>query len=138
MVKTILDTNVISGLRKPAENRKVATWLGAQRETDLFLSAITLGEIERGVVLQEKKNPEFAAALRTWLNATESQFSDRILDFSAKDARVWGNLSATLGHAGADLMIAATALNNDARVATRNTTDFIPTGVQIVNPFDEI
>ncbi|MGZ2260108.1 PIN domain-containing protein [Roseobacter sp. A03A-229] len=136
MVKVILDTNVVSGLRKPAQNPEVASWLRAQRETDLFLSAITLGEIERGVVLQEKKNPEFAAALRTWLNATVSQFSDRILEFSAQDARVWGGLSATLGHAGADLMIAATALNNDARVATRNTTDFIPTGVPVVNPFD--
>lgn len=138
MVKIILDTNVISGLRKPAQYPEVANWLRGQREADLFLSAITLGEIERGVVLQEKKNPEFAQALRTWLNATELQFSDRILEFSARDARTWGALSATLGHAGADLMIAATALNNDARVATRNTTDFIPTGVSVVNPFDRL
>lgn len=135
-MKIIIDTNVLSGLRKPAQNPKVGAWLRSQRETDLYLSAITLGEIERGVVLQEKKNPEFAKALRTWLNAAELQFSDRILEFSARDARTWGSLSATLGHAGADLMIAATALNNDAMVATRNTADFISTGVSIVNPFD--
>lgn len=137
-MKIIVDTNVLSGLRKPAQYPEVGNWLRAQRETDLFLSAITLGEIERGIVLQEKKNPEFAHALRTWLNATELQFSDRILEFSARDARTWGHLSATLGHAGADLMIAATALNNDARVATRNTADFIPTGVSVVNPFDAL
>ncbi len=137
-MKIILDTNVISALTTPERNSEVASWLVAQRETDLFLSAITLGEIERGVVLQEKRSPEFATALRSWLNATESQFSDRILDFSAKDARGWGSLSATLGHEGADLMIAATALNNDAIIATGNTTDFIPTGVSVVNPFDQL
>lgn len=136
MVKVILDTNVISALRKTAQHPEVASWLRVQRETDLYLSAITLGEIERGIVLQENKNPEFATALRSWLNATESQFSDRILEFSAKDARVWGRLSANLGHVGADLMIAATALNNDTIVATRNTADFVPTGVSVVNPFD--
>lgn len=136
MVKIVLDTNVISALRKPAQYPEVGHWLRAQRESDLFLSAITLGEIERGVVLQEKKNPEFAQSLRAWLNATELQFSDRIFAFSARDARTWGSLSATLGHVGADLMIAATALNNNATVATRNTSDFIPTGVAVVNPFD--
>jgi len=63
-------------------------------------------------------------------------FSDRILPFAAEDARVWGQLSADLGHDGADLMIAATAKNVGATVVTRNTADFAPTEVATLNPFN--
>ena len=61
-------------------------------------------------------------------------FSDRILPFTAEDARHWGQLSARIGHSGADLMIAAQALRRDAVVVTRNIADFAPTGVRLLDP----
>ena len=131
----ILDTNVISALRRPERAEKVAAWLGEQEERELYLSVITLGEIERGIVLQTAKNPPFAADLRHWLDRTVTLFSDRLLAFTTEDAMVWGRLSARLGHPGADLMIAAQGLVREAAVVTGNVADFAPTGVRVVNPF---
>lgn len=131
----ILDTNVISAARRPERSRKLASWLYAQPEETLFLSVITIGEIARGVELQERANPDFAQDLRVWLDRTETLFQDRILPFTSQDARVWGQLSARIGHPGADLMIAATALSHGATVVTRNLSDFAPTGAQTLDPF---
>ena len=132
----ILDTDVISALRRPDRAPAVVRWLGRQDEDSLCLSAITIGEIARGIELQRPRNPAFAGDLGAWLDRTLRLFADRILPFGAEEARVWGGLSARLGHAGADLQIAATALVRDAVVVTRNTADFAPTGVRLENPFD--
>jgi toxin FitB len=131
----LLDTNVISAVRRPERAQQVAQWLQGKPESELFLSVITLGEIERGIGQQEQRNPGFAADLRHWLDRTLLVFSDRILDFNAEDARIWGRLSHRLGHSGADLMIAATALRHGAVLATGNASDFLPTGVQVEDPF---
>lgn len=131
----ILDTNVISGLRRPERAPELVGWLNRQRDEDLFLSVITLGEIARGIARQEAVNPDFARDLRDWLGRTMQLFSDRILDLDAPAARIWGELSAKIGHGGADLLIAATALRHDAVVVTRNTADFAPTGCRLENPF---
>lgn len=131
----ILDTNVISAVRRTERAPKVAAWLAAQTETELFLSVVTLGEIERGIRLQEPKNPDFARDLRAWLERTVTVFADRLLEFDARDAVLWGELSARLGHPGADLMIAAQALARDATVVTGNVSDFAPTGARLLDPF---
>ena len=131
----ILDTNVVSAVRRADRAPAVAAWLGAQAETDLFLSVVTLGEIERGIRLQEPKNPDFARDLRIWLDRTVTVFADRLIDFTARDALIWGELSARIGHPGADLMIAAQALARDAVVVTGNTADFAPTGARLLDPF---
>lgn len=134
-MRFILDTNVISAVRRPDRAPKVAEWLREQAEADLSLSAITLGEIARGIVLQEKQNPDFARDLRAWLDRTVSAFADRVLPFTAQDAVIWGELSAKIGHAGVDLMIAAQAQARDAAVVTGNASDFAPTGVRVIDPF---
>ena len=131
----LLDTNVISAVRRPDRAPQVARWLAARPEEELFLSVITLGEIERGIRRQEARSPAFAAGLRDWVERTVLLFSDRILPFGAEDALIWGRLSAEIGHDGADLMIAATALARDAVVVTGNVADFLPTGVRLDNPF---
>ena len=131
----ILDTNILSATRKPELAPAVSAWLEGRREDELFLSVITLGEIEKGIVRKEKSDPTFAGALREWLSRTVSVFADRILPFISEDARVWGRLSAQLGHAGADLMIAAQALHRNAVIVTRNVADFAPTGALVENPF---
>lgn len=131
----ILDTNVISAIRRPDRAPQVAVWLNGKPEADLFLSVITLGEIERGIRAQESRNPVFAADLRGWLDRTLRLFGDRLLPFTAQDAVIWGRLSQDLGHSGADLMIAASALSRGATVVTGNVDDFRPTGVLLENPF---
>jgi predicted nucleic acid-binding protein len=132
----ILDTDVISALRRPDRAPAVARWLGRQAEDSLYLSAITIGEVARGIALQRPRNPAFAGDLGAWLDRTLLLFADRILPFGAAEAQIWGGLSARPGHAGADLQIAATALVRDAVVVTRNTADYAPTGVRLENPFD--
>lgn len=131
----ILDTNVLSALRRPERSPVVAGWLARQRDEELFLSVITLGEIERGIVRQEQVNPPFARDLRDWMMRTVTLFSDRLLPFGSDEALIWGRLSARLGHSGADLLIAATALARDAVVVTGNVADFRPTGCRIEDPF---
>lgn len=131
----ILDTNVISAVRRPDRAPKVAAWMAERQESELFLSVVTLGEIERGIRLQEAKNPDFAADLRGWLDRTVTLFRDRLLEITAEDARGWGRLSARLGHPGADLMIAAQALVRQGAVVTGNTSDFEPTGARVIDPF---
>tara|TARA_R110002012_G_scaffold171132_1_gene335812 strand:- start:124 stop:525 length:402 start_codon:yes stop_codon:yes gene_type:complete len=131
----ILDTNVISAVRRPDRAPQVAAWLRGKAEQDLFLSVITLGEIERGICQQETRDPIFARDLRTWLDRTVLLFSDRLLAFEAEDARIWGRLSAEIGHIGADLIIAASALRHGAIVVTGNISDFAPTGAALENPF---
>ncbi|WP_210879728.1 type II toxin-antitoxin system VapC family toxin [Roseovarius autotrophicus] len=131
----ILDTNVISAVRRPDRAPQVAAWLRGKAEQDLFLSVITLGEVERGIRQQETRDPAFASDLRIWLDRTVLLFSDRLLAFEAEDARIWGRLSAEIGHNGADLMIAASALRHGAIVVTGNINDFAPTGAVLENPF---
>jgi toxin FitB len=131
----ILDTNVLSAVRRPDRAPQVAAWLQGKPDETLFLSVITLGEIARGIRQQDRRDPAFARDLQLWLDRTVLLFSDRILPFGAEDARIWGRLSAEIGHAGADLMIAATALHHGATVVTGNVGDFAPTGVLLENPF---
>lgn len=134
-MKFLLDTDVLSASRRPERAVAVAAWIKSKPEEDLYLSVVTLGEIERGIALQAGRQPEFAAELRTWIDWTVRLFADRLLPFGPEEARLWGRLSAKLGHHGADLQIAATALAQGAVVVTRNVSDFEPTGVAIENPF---
>ncbi len=130
----LLDTNVLSALRRPERVPTLVGWMRAQTESDLHLSAISIAEIERVAALQDRRNPRFAADLRTWLSTVERQYTDRVLPVDAEVGRLWGCLSARLGHSGNDLWIAAIALVHDATLATGD-ADFAPTGVRLVNPF---
>lgn len=134
-MKFLLDTDVLSASRRPERAVAVAAWIKSKPEEDLYLSVVTLGEIERGIALQAGRQPEFAAELRAWIDRTVRLFADRLLPFGPEEARIWGRLSAKLGHHGADLQIAATALAQGAVVVTRNVSDFEPAGVAVENPF---
>jgi predicted nucleic acid-binding protein len=131
----LVDTDVLSALARRRRNANVVSWLGRQRSGDLFVSVISIGEIERGIALQRRANPEFAATLAAWLDRLLAAYGDRILPFDLAAARRWGQLSAVLGHEGADMQIAATALELGLTVATRNVSDFERTGVAVFNPF---
>jgi len=131
----LLDTMVISEIRKNTPDAGVLRWLSKQRDDQLFLSVVTLGEIERGIEKQRKAMPAFADELAAWLESLTRLYADRILSITPSIALRWGRLSAQLGHDGADLLIAATALVHGLTVATRNTNHFEPAGVSLFNPF---
>ncbi len=132
----LIDTVVLSELRKPQRDAGLSSWVERQRTTDLFVSVITIGEIERGIVRQRARDLDFAAALAAWLDRVLALYGERILPFDLQVARRWGQLSAALGNDSADLMISATALEHGLTVVTRNVSDFEPTGVATLNPFD--
>ena len=129
----LLDTVVVSELRKARPNPNVVAWVGSLGETDAFLSVVTIGEIERGIA--ELADAEFARTLSTWLEDLLRLYADRVLPITADIARRWGRLSAELGHNGADLLVAATAASHRLTVATRNVRHFAPTGVPVFDPF---
>ena len=133
----LIDTVVLSELRKRERHAGVVQWLRSKAVDALFLSAITIGEIERGVLRQRAKNAVFAEALGAWLDRTVETYADRILPVDTLVARRWGRLSTRIGHGGADLLIAATALEYGLTVVTRNVRHFLPTGVPVEDPFQD-
>jgi len=136
-VSFLLDTVVVSELRKRDCNPTVAHWVRSQQASELFLSVVTIGEIEKGISRQRRVNPEFADTLAQWLETTLQHYGDQIIPITTAIARRWGRLSDEIGHSGADLLIAATAIENGLVVVTRNTRHFRPTGVKVVDPFSD-
>ena len=133
----LVDTDVLSALRRRERNPGIARWVLEQRAADLHLSVLSVGEIERGISQQERVNPEFARALASWLDGVVAFYAERILAIDLATTRRWGQLSAMLGHDGADLLIAATALERGLTVVTRNVRHFQPTGVAVIDPSTE-
>ena len=132
----LVDTDVLSALRRRERHPAVVRWVAAQRTSDLYISAITVGEIERGITQQRRVNPTFARELAHWLDRVLTGYNDRILPVDLAAARRWGQLSAMTGHESADLLIAATALERGLTVVTRNARHFEPTGVAVMNPVE--
>lgn len=131
----LLDTNVVSELRRPRPHGAVLEWVRAADETDLHLSAVTLGELQAGIELTRAQAPEKAAELQRWLDALEGQYA--VLQMDARTFREWARLmhrrSDTLYE---DAMIAATARIHGLTVVTRNVADFRPFDVPLLNPFE--
>ena len=132
----LLDTDVLSALRRRERNPGAVRWVEAQRTADIYISVVTVGEIERGIAQQQQRNPSFAQELALWLDRVLAWYSDRILSVDTATARRWGQLSATLGNDGANLLIAATALEHGLTIVTRNVRHFAPTGVPVLNPLE--
>ena len=131
----LLDTMVLSELRKARPNARVVSYLKSQAPDAVFVSAMTIGEIEAGIEKQRGAAPEFAAELAQWLALMELQFADAILPVTPAIAKLWGRLCVQTGNKGIDNLIAATALCHNLTVVSRNVTDFEPTGVRVLNPF---
>jgi predicted nucleic acid-binding protein len=131
----LLDTDVLSEMRKRKCDTGVTKWVRATAEADLYLSAVTIAEIERGIERQQASDPAFAKDLAAWLEFTLRTFGDRILPLTVNVARRWGRLAAQIGNKELDLAIAATALEHGLTVVTGNTKHFQRTGVPLLNPF---
>jgi len=131
----LLDTCVLSELRKPNGNRGVAIWVAGIRPDEAFLSVLTLGEIRRGIELHRAKDARAAGALERWLLGLEAHYAERILPITAAIADRWGRLSLTQPIPVSDGLIAATGLEHRLTVVTRNVVDFERSGVNTLNPF---
>jgi toxin FitB len=131
----LIDTVTLSELRGRRRDPAVVAWFERQRTTDLFLSVISIGEMERGITRQRATDPAFADTLAAWLDQVLALYGERVLLFDLQASRRWGALSAALGYHSADLMIAATALEHGLIVVTRAVSDFERTGVAVLDPF---
>jgi toxin FitB len=130
----LLDTNVVSELRKPRPHGGVVAWLGSLDDAQLYLSAVTLGEIQAGIELTREQAPEKAQEIEAWLELVAGAYN--VLPMDAATFRAWAKLmhrkSDTLYE---DAMIAATAKVHGLTVATRNVADFNALGLDVFNPF---
>ena len=133
----VLDTNVISELRqgKPNQSPEVRAWAASMPASQLFLSAISILELEKGVLALERRTKPQGSALRVWLAGVRATFAGRILPFTDNTAMLCAAMHVPNPRSDRDAMIAATALEHGMTVVTRNVTDFAGTGVQWLNPF---
>ena len=131
----LLDTNVISELRKPKPHGAVVAWVQSIEDKDLFLSAVTIGEIQAGIEITREQDNAKAQHIEQWLDLVASSYN--VLPMTADIFRTWAKLmhrtSDTLYE---DAMIAATAKRHNLIVATRNIADFKGIEVKLLNPFD--
>ena len=134
----IVDTNILSGLRRKARvEPRIAAWMESIEPTDLFVSAITILEIEIGARLMARRDAQQGATLRNWIdNEVLSTFERRILPVDTAVVQKCAALHVPDKRPERDALIAATALVHSMRVVTRNVKDFEPMGVGIVNPFE--
>lgn len=135
----LIDTNVISELRKQRKaNAGVIAFFEQANLTDtpLYLSVISIGELRRGVeLIRYRGDAQQAHTLEIWLENLVQTYQDHILDFTDIESQVWGRLRVPHHENALDKQIAATALVYDLCVVTRNTKDFLNTGVRVLNPF---
>ncbi len=133
----LLDTNVISELRKGRKaHLNVIAWASAVSASSLYLSVITILEIEMGVLKKERQDPSQGAILRAWLNShVLPAFSDKILYIDVAVAQRCAKLHIPDPKAERDALIAATALVHGMNLVTRNVNDFNGTGVELFNPW---
>lgn len=136
----LLDTNVVSELRKIRSNRadiNVAQWAESVDAVDLYLSTITVHELEIGVLLAERRDPPQGAILRTWFDShVLPAFAGRILPVDVAVAQRSAALHVPNPQPAMDSLIAATALVHGMILVTRNVADFIASGVSILNPWE--
>lgn len=132
----LLDTCVLSELRKPKAHPGVTGWMAGIQPEEAFLSVLTLGEIRRGIELRRAKDQAAARALERWLIGLEAHYADRILPITAVIADRWGRLSPNQPLRVTDGLIAATAVEHKLTVVTRNTDDFARSGVSLLDPFE--
>lgn len=132
----LLDTNVVSELRKPRADRHVKRWASGVVASSLFLSVISLLELETGVLQVERRDAKQGAVLRRWLDShVLPAFADRMLAVDTTVALRCAQLHVPDKMANGDALMAATALVHGLTVVTRNTADFEPAGVGLINPW---
>lgn len=134
MTGYLLDTNIISEVRRPKPHGSVVSWIEGLREDQLYISAVTIGELQRGVERLRSHDKAKAVAIESWLDQVATTYS--VLPMDAACFREWARMmEGKAEHLFEDAMIAATARIHGLTVATRNENDFDLLGVDLFNPF---
>ncbi|MEX1203621.1 MAG: type II toxin-antitoxin system VapC family toxin [Dongiaceae bacterium] len=130
----LLDTNVVSELRRPRPHGAVVAWLKGVPDVQLHLSAVTLGELQAGVEITREQDAAKAAAIEAWIDDVEQTWN--LLPMDGRAFRLWAKLMHSRpDRLAEDAMIAATAILHNLTVVTRNARDFKPFGVKTLDPF---
>lgn len=131
----LLDTNIVSEMRKARPHGGVLAWMNRHAQADLFISAATIGEIQVGIERSRRANPAKAAEIEAWLETFAAD--DRILAADSAVFRQWAKLmSGRSPGLNMDAIVAATATVHRLTIATRNVRDFEALGLKVANPFD--
>ncbi|MEY3898307.1 MAG: hypothetical protein RLZZ214_3828 [Verrucomicrobiota bacterium] len=133
----LLDTNVLSEIRKGrqrAQHEVYQWWLG-MKDQELFLSVMTLGEIRKGIARLGARDGSQTLALERWLDEVKLTFRERVIEVSPAVADRWGRLQAVRSLPEVDALLAASVLEYDLTLVTRNEADFEGLGLRILNPF---
>ncbi len=135
----LLDTCVLSEYARKAPAPQVISWLDEQAEESLFISVISLGEIEKGILKLAATDPRRSQKLTAWLGQVEQRFTGRILPLAVAELRVWAQIASRAELAGQplpllDALLMATAQCHGLTIVTRNEKDFLP-APQLFNPW---
>jgi toxin FitB len=137
-VAFLVDTNVLSELRRPKPTPHVTAWFRANRHEEIFVSALVMGEIRRGIEHVRGNQPGQVAELESWLRRVHAEYAHRILPVDADVAEMWGRLNQPPDPPPiVDGLMAATALVHGLTFVTRNTRDVARCGVPVVDPFSQ-
>ncbi len=132
----LLDTNVISEVRKPTSDSNVRAWLASVPEHDLYLSVLVVGEVRQGIERLRRRDPAQAAPYETWLSALVHGFADRLVPVTVDVCEEWGRLNVPDPLPVVDGLMAATAKVRGWTFVTRNVADLGRADVRLLNPFD--
>lgn len=135
-MRYLLDTNVLSEVRRPRGDIGVKRWISSVPTEDLYLSVLTLGEVRRGIGLLSRRDPAQADVYEAWLVTVLRDYADRVLPVDAEAAEEWGRMNVPDPIPVVDGIMAATAKVRNMTFVTRNTADAARTGVRLLNPFD--
>ena len=133
----LLDTNVLSEIRKGSQRAQpeVYQWWLSVKDQELFLSVMTLGEIRKGIDRLGARDVSQTLALELWMDEVKQTFRDRVIDVSLAVAERWGRLQAIRSLPEVDALLAASVLEYDLTLVTRNEADFRELGIRVLNPF---
>jgi len=134
-VSFLLDTNVVSEIRKATPAPGVAAWFSSVPADQLFLSVLVVGEIRQGIERLARRDPAQAEIFERWLTRLTSEYHDRIVPITADVAEAWGRLNVPDPVPVIDGLMAATALVHGWTLVTRNAADVVSTGVRLLDPF---
>jgi toxin FitB len=132
----LLDTDVVSELRKGSPDSNVEAWYDSVSGSELFLSVLTIGEIRMGVERARRKDAAKAASLENWLTRLEAAYGDHIVPVDTAIAGTWARLSVPDPLPVIDGLLAATAYDRGWVLVTRNARDVRRSGVRVLNPFE--
>jgi len=135
-VRYLLDTNVLSEVRRPRGDAGVRRWISSVATEDFYLSVLTLGEVRRGIGLLSRRDPVQAEVYEAWLVTVLRDYADRVLPVDAEAAEEWGRMNVPDPISIVDGLMAATAKVRNMTFVTRNTADVARTDVRLLNPFD--